>query len=338
MEPKILVGVCFALAATATALVIRNAKALLLVQSPNARSSHVKPTPTGGGIGIALGGMLFGLIWPLQSGSPAGMSILLFSAMFAILGLVDDIRDLSSRLRFAIQILLVGGLLFLLHPLPAMATPLGPISGYALTALLLLAGIWWINLFNFMDGIDGIAASQGIYMLLAGATFSYFAQPAVTTNPFWWWTLAVAASTAGFLLFNWAPAKIFMGDAGSNYLAFMILALATISVSSGWASYATWSILAAVFVSDATITLLRRLANGERVFAAHRRHAYQFLSRRMASHGRATGTYLAINVFWLLPMAAWAHARPQWAWIIVIAAYLPLVALMLRLGAGRPER
>lgn len=337
MEPKILVAISFVLAIVTTALVIRHANALFLVQSPNARSSHTKPTPTGGGIGIAIGGMLFGLAWSLREGSAVGLSVLLFSALFAVLGLVDDIRDLSSRLRFAIQVLLVGGMFFLFHPLPPIMTPLGAVSSYPLTAVLLLAGVWWINLFNFMDGIDGIAASQGIYMLAAGAALSFVTQPAVAESPFWWWIVAVAVSTAGFLVFNWAPAKIFMGDAGSNYLAFMILAFATMSIASGWASYATWAILAAVFVSDATVTLLRRLANGERVFAAHRRHAYQFLSRRMASHGWATATYLAINMVWLLPMAVWAHARPEWGWTIAITAYLPLVALTLWLGAGKRE-
>jgi len=203
--------------------------------------------------------------------------------------------------------------------------------------LAFLGGVWMINLYNFMDGIDGLAAAQAIYMLgfacLAGVAFqgdAAFAQ----VGP---WMLAVAGASAGFLWHNWAPARIFMGDIGSTFLAFTILALACLTLRAGWLSLPFWLILGALFISDATVTLLRRMTTGQAWLEAHRSHAYQRLSRRWGSHGRTSMLAIAINLAWLAPLAWLAMARPQWAPALVVLAYLPLVAATLVLKAGRPD-
>ena len=133
-----------------------------------------------------------------------------------------------------------------------------------MSGLLLLAGVWWINLFNFMDGIDGIAGARAVFMLLGGAVLSAWVNADVMSSPVWMLMLCVVAATVGFLLLNWPPAKIFMGDVGSTWLAFMIFALALLSVQAGWLSYATWLVLAAVFVTDATVTLPRKASTSKR--------------------------------------------------------------------------
>lgn len=216
------------------------------------------------------------------------------------------------------------------------------VTGWVLFGLLMLAGVWWINLFNFMDGIDGIAGVQAIFMLLAGAVLVLWAEPQAVHSPVWMWMLCVAAATAGFLLLNWPPAKIFMGDVGSTWLAFMVFALALLCVQAGWLSYAAWLVLAAVFVTDATVTLLTRMLRGERWYEAHRSHAYQRLSRRWqggrkAGHRAVTLLVVAVNGLWLAP---WAWACVQWPAVsvaFVVAAYLPLVLAVLWLGGGRPD-
>jgi len=150
-----------------------------------------------------------------------------------------------------------------------------------------------------------------------------------------WVLLGVGAATAGFLLQNWPPARIFMGDAGSTYLGFVIAILALVTIAGGWLTLPQWVILAAAFVTDATVTLIRRLMLGEKVFEAHRRHAYQVLSRRWSSHHRVTLSFIGLNLIWLLPLA---YAAPSWGWLAVGVAYLPLIGLALYLGAGAPER
>jgi Fuc2NAc and GlcNAc transferase len=206
-----------------------------------------------------------------------------------------------------------------------------------LAGLLLFAGVWWINLFNFMDGIDGIAASQAVFMLVAAAVLGVWFHPGVADVSGWLWMLAVAAATLGFLRFNWPPARIFMGDVGSTYLAFMIFALALLSVREGWLTYPVWLVLGAVFVSDASVTLLRRMLAGERWFEAHRSHAYQRLSRRWGSHRRVTLLSISFNLLLLAPLAWTCLAWPRWAWVCVVLTYTPLAAAMLALGAGKQD-
>ena len=148
--------------------------------------------------------------------------------------------------------------------------------------------------------------------------------------------LALAAASLGFLVFNWPPAKIFMGDVGSTYLGYVLAAVALVTIAEGRLGLAQWAILAAAFVTDASVTLIRRLLRGERIAEAHRLHAYQALSRRWGGHLPVTVGFSVLNIVWLLPLA-WLAAVPGWAIGAVCAAYLPLIALALVSGSGAPE-
>jgi Fuc2NAc and GlcNAc transferase len=322
------------------AWVHHRAEALRLVQAPNHRSSHVQPTPNGGGLGIVVAGSLAGVCLVLFSGWTLGWFVLGLSALLAAVGLLDDIQHLPARVRFGVQVAVCAGLLFWLGDFPKFTFSTGlefELGGWALSGLLLLAGVWWINLFNFMDGIDGIAGAQAVFMLLGGAVLSAWVDAEVMSSPVWMLMLCVVAVTVGFLLLNWPPAKIFMGDVGSTWLAFMVFALALLSVQAGWLSYATWLVLAAVFVTDATVTLFTRLLRGERWYEAHRNHAYQKLARRWGGHRPVTLRAVAVNMLWLAPLAGACTAWPQWAFVWVLLAYAPLVVGAMVLGAGRPD-
>lgn len=348
-----LMATMMALLATITLLawgvavwVRRHAETLRLVQIPNHRSSHVRPTPTGGGLGIVVAGSMAGLGLVLFFGWIIGGVVLGLAAVLAAVGLRDDVAHLPTRVRFGVQVVVCAGGLIALGDLPALALSGGlefQVTGWALFGLLLLAGVWWINLFNFMDGIDGIAGMQAVFMLLAGAVMAVWAVPEAVHSPIWMWMLCVAAATVGFLLLNWPPAKIFMGDVGSTWLAFMVFVLALLSVQAGWLSYAVWLVLAAVFVTDATVTLLTRMLRGERWYEAHRSHAYQRLSRRWqggrkAGHRSVTLLVAAVNGLWLAPWA-WACVRwPDWSLAFVMAAYAPIVSAALWLGAGKADQ
>lgn len=332
-----LLGVAAVVAFAVTALMRRNARRLGTIQAPNERSSHTTPTPSGGGIGIVAGGtvataaLIAPAAWPLGAGAIAALGV-------AAIGFVDDRTPLPARVRLTAQLLLVALTIALTVPLDGLASKVGlPLPALLVAAIALVVAVYWINLFNFMDGIDGIAGSQAIFMCCAAALVMVLGAPdAAGTLPFWM-LLTVAAATAGFLILNWPPARIFMGDAGSTYLGFMIVLLGLVTIANGTVSLAQWSILAAAFVTDATVTLARRLAQRERVFEAHRRHAYQHLSRRWKSHRRVTASFIAVNLVWLLPLS-WVSAMPGWTWPALALAYLPLIAVAVLAGAGAPEQ
>jgi Fuc2NAc and GlcNAc transferase len=179
-------------------------------------------------------------------------------------------------------------------------------------------------------------------MLLLGAALAAWFNTDAMTSPVWMLILCIAMATVGFLFLNWAPAKIFMGDVGSNWLAFTIFAVALITSQTGWLSYAAWLILAAVFVTDATVTLLTRMARGDRWYEAHRSHAYQRLSRRWQndrSKGHRSVTMLTtlINLLWLAPLA-WACLKaPDLTIVWLATAYLPLILGAITVGAGKSD-
>jgi Fuc2NAc and GlcNAc transferase len=190
-----------------------------------------------------------------------------------------------------------------------------------------------INLFNFMDGIDAIASVETITVSIAAAIILLGAGNASFTYVL----LALAAATTGFLIWNWPPAKIFMGDGGSSYIGFALAAVAIATSHGGGINLWSWLILFAVFVVDATVTLVVRMLRRERWHEAHRTHAYQHAARGLGSHLPVSLSTGAINLFWLLPLAWLASKRPDSAWWLAIVAILPLVFAVIRLRAGYPE-
>lgn len=340
LQAVIIMSLCTLIAWAVGVWLCRRAAAVGLVQAPNERSSHVLPTPTGGGLGFVIAGSLAGTGLALLDNWPQAWNTLVLAGVLAVVGLRDDVRPVAARVRFGIQILVMAAFLFLQGNLPDLPGPLS--LGWLLPAFLIVTGVWWINLFNFMDGIDGIAASQAICMLATAALLAIETRPSAVTDPAWIFMLAVIAALAGFLLLNWPPAKIFMGDVGSTWLAFIIFAIGLISVQNGWLHYATWLVLGALFVVDATMTLITRILQGERWYEGHRSHAYQRLSRRWqgnrkAGHRSVTLLVIATNLVWIAPWAWVCSHWPEWSLVSILAVYAPLVLLAYWLGAGKPD-
>jgi len=250
-------------------------------------------------------------------------------------GFVDDRRPLAAWVRLLVHLGAALWALMWLGGLPILSFGHSLLALGAMGYLLGVFGTTWaLNLFNFMDGIDGLAASEAVFMAWAGAwlTFRWGGGGALIGVG-----LALGAASLGFLLWNWPPAKIFMGDVGSGYLGYVIAVLAIASARQNSAALFAWLILGGVFFSDATMTLIRRLLRGERVYQAHRTHGYQWLARRWRSHGRTTLTVMTINLLWLLPWAAAAVSNPPRAARFAIAALTPVAMLAYLAGAGRRE-
>lgn len=317
-----------------TGLVRRYALAHGLLDVPNARSSHLRTTPRGGGLAIVvmLSVALCALEWSKSLPAPLFWVFMIGGAAVAAIGFVDDYRSASPALRLLVHVgaalwavLLIGG-----PRLPETGVH-WPELGWAAAALSTVGIVWVLNLFNFMDGIDGIATIEAVFVAASGSVLTLLgAGPhAVTVLG-----LLLGAAALGFLVWNWPPAKIFLGDTGSGYLGYMIAVLALASARTNPTALWTWLILCGAFCVDATFTLLRRLSRGERVYEAHRTHAYQLLARRWASHKRVTLAVTLVNLAWLLPLAMLTVRYPQYACWIALIALLPLVAIAGAVGAG----
>ena len=325
------------------ALIIRRARKWDLIDIPNHRSSHISPTPSGGGIGLVLAGSFAGLYLLLtQKLSFQNGVVLSISCILAGVGLLDDLKPMPASWRLGIQTLMAASLLLVLGGVSEMQRFADAwLSRILIYAFLLLVVVWWINLFNFMDGIDGLAAAQTLFMLLAASTLLVWSRSGLLADPTLIWMLCIAGATGGFLILNWAPAKIFMGDVGSIYLSFMVLSFGLLSIRNELMPVSTglamWAILGATFATDATITLITRILTTKRWYEAHRTHVYQRLARRLGAHRSVTYLYTAINVLWLLPVAVVCLHIPQFAVVWAVLAYLPLIVLAVMLGAGRPD-
>ncbi len=321
----------FALAAT---LGMRRYALQRLLDLPNARSSHTVPTPRGGGAAIVATSCLGTFM--LQS---MGLTdaILLLAVMLpglavAIVGFVDDHGHVPTSQRLLVHFgaaawatYWLGGLEHL--QLGHLSLDLG-IAGFVLATLVV---VWTLNLFNFMDGIDGIAGSEVAFVALSNA---WLAGPgSIAFLPL----LCLAGASTGFLAMNWPPARIFMGDVGSGFVGFTLGAFAIALNNEGTVSFWASAILMGVFLTDATVTLLKRLTAGERIHEAHRSHAYQWAARRIGAHWPVTLGAASINFAWLLPWAYVARNHAEQGFVFLGIALTPLAALALALGAGRRE-
>nr|WP_315412426.1 glycosyltransferase family 4 protein [uncultured Pseudomonas sp.] len=328
-----LVGVSFFL----TAALRRYALSRSLLDIPNDRSSHVVPTPRGGGVAIVLS-YLVALVFLFAGGL---ISPTLFTALggaglvTAIVGFLDDHGHIAARWRLLAHL---GAALWAVSwtgGLPAITLyGFNIYLGWVGNLLAVIYLIWMLNLYNFMDGIDGIAGIEVITVCLSAGLLYWLNDNSVQG----WPLITLASCGAGFLLWNFPPAKIFMGDAGSGFLG---VTLGILSLQAAWISpemFWAWLILLGAFIVDATFTLLRRLIRGDKVYEAHRSHAYQFASRLVGKHLPVTMAVGMINIFWLLPSALCLILFKLDGATVLTVAYIPLVFLAIKFRAGELEK
>jgi Fuc2NAc and GlcNAc transferase len=325
-----------ALAAMLTGLMRRVALARGILDTPNMRSSHTRVTPRGGGLAILIVSVA-GLFYCLARGL---IDSRLVSALVgggipvAWIGFADDRSPVSAGKRFLVHLAAAVWAVYVLGGL-------APIQfgdelfelGRAGDALAVISTVWVINLFNFMDGTDGIAGAEAVFVTGTGGVLALMTGSAPVACS----ALVVCAASGGFLLWNWPPARIFMGDVGSGFLGFAIAVLALAAARELPVALWVWLILGGAFFVDATVTIIRRLMRGARVSEAHREHAYQRLSRRWKSHGAVLRLALLLNIAWLAPCAWLASRRPHLAALIVGAALLPIFIGTVLTGAGKAE-
>lgn len=320
-----------------TGLIRRYALARSMMDIPNERSSHTKPTPRGGGLAIVLTFIVSLLV--LVAIERLDLQILagLLGAgvLVAIVGFIDDHRHIPARWRLLIHFLAATWAVFWLGGLPpvpvfGLMVNMGW-SGHILVTVYL---VWMLNLYNFMDGIDGIAGIEAVTVCF-GVAILFILSPVsdqVQVLP-----ILLLVAVAGFLFWNFPKAKIFMGDVGSGFIG---IVLGILSIQHAWIIpelFWAWIILLGAFIVDATVTLIRRMMRGQKFFIAHRSHAYQYASRKLNTHSTVTIIYALINLFWLLPMAGLVVLGWLDGTLGVLVAYLPLILLSVHYKAGVNE-
>lgn len=307
-----------------------------LMDIPNARSAHTIPTPRGGGLAIVICVLAIVpvLAWAGLMEYRTCWALLGAGGLIASIGFADDHGHIAVRWRLLTHFLAAAWVVLWLGgapPFELAGLEIGNGWGSALIATIYLA--WMVNLYNFMDGIDGIAAVEAITVCLAAATLhALVLTPSSAVLP-----LTVAAASAGFLYWNLPPAKIFLGDVGSGFLG---VVLGTLSLQAGWLDSRllwAWLILLGVFVVDATFTLLHRLYRGEKLHQAHRSHAYQRAARRVRRHLPVTLAVGAINLLWLFPIALLVGHDWLSGLTGLFLAYFPLVFVAQHLRAGASD-
>ena len=311
-----------------TELVRRNSLKKNFLDTPNERSSHSIATPHGGGLSIVI---VFLAAVGLSGVLPFNIAIAFIGSgtLVAAIGFWDGHKHIAAKWRLLSHFIAVFWVLFWLGGIPVFQ-----LLGYNIDAgwvgivIMAFLLVWLLNLFNFMDGIDGIAASEAIFIACGSACFSWL--NGLENLSFI--SLVLAASTAGFLILNWAPAKIFMGDVGSCFLGLMLGILAYVNIVEGGLIW-VWFILWAVFLVDSSITLFRRILKGESWSEAHCSHAYQHAARKWG-HKRVTISVIIVNLFWLFPLAAISHLKPDFGVWVTLLAYAPLVIVALKFKAG----
>jgi len=217
-------------------------------------------------------------------------------------------------------------------PISALGVTLAPV--WLALPLVALYVVWMLNLTNFMDGLDGIVGVETLTTCISAGVLGELVLPGAGL---WIAPALLATATLGFLCWNWPPAKIFMGDAGSGYVGLMLAGLSLVAAQFVPRLFWCWVILVGVFVVDTTMTLVRRVLSRERIFQAHRTHAFQYAARHYGSHLAVTVGVGVINVAWLLPVAYLVARGSVDGLVGCLIAYAPLVVVAHLFRAGKRE-
>lgn len=267
-----------------TKLYINYARQKAILDIPNERSSHTLPTPRGGGVVFVGLFLAVILLCPFFFPREASLWLALSGGGLAVaaVGWIDDRNTLPAWQRLGIHSLAVLWALYHLGGMPSLSLgfaslPLG-LVGHTLA---FIGGVWMINLYNFMDGIDGLAAGEAVLVASTGAFLT-------KESPVSFALFALAASVLGFLIWNWSPAKVFMGDAGSGFLGFAFFCFALYTENTNTLPLLTWAVLVSVFAVDATLTLVMRARQRKHLSEAHRDHLYQQFIKAEFRHSSVT--------------------------------------------------
>ncbi len=304
-----------------------------ILDNPNERSSHTRPTPLGGGLAIVVLvlAMSLGVININPTEWWRSFLYIALGAILALVGWRDDLFSLSANYRFLVQGLVATISILGMGYFRDVRIPL--LGEFNLGALGIIITFLWIigmiNAYNFLDGIDGMAGGVAV---VAGVGWMILS--ANVHNPFVFWVaLSISATSLGFLRHNWSPAKIFMGDVASTFLGYSFAVLPLLASSQTGDALTVGTLLMWIVIMDTFVTFLRRLVKGENVFSGHRSHLFQQLVMGGYKHWMISTLYIFLTALAGLLSYEWSHGDQTAPLLIFLG--LPLIWILLSIHAAR---
>jgi Fuc2NAc and GlcNAc transferase len=323
------------LSAALCVLIFNYAQRRDLIDIPNPRSLHQTPVPRGGGAAMLIAASLCSvfILTKFNATEAVFLAWIACGIAMGLLGWIDDHRNLPLAPRLACQLLIA--VVFAIVLLRASdSTFFDAFTAYYFACLLVvtIVIVWMVNLYNFMDGADGYATTEALLVAGCGAIIVGLRSAEVPSLL----ALSVAGSAAGFLIWNWQPAKIFMGDVGSYFLGFQFAALVAYDTFCGPGPW-VWLILLAPFTVDSSLTLALRILQKKSWWQAHRSHNYQLIVLGGWSHARLVIALSLVTLLVLAPLAAFTVIEPEWALVVTTQVYglAAIIWAVIRYKHGR---
>ncbi|HRV32456.1 MAG TPA: glycosyltransferase family 4 protein [Candidatus Paceibacterota bacterium] len=298
-----------------------------IIDIPNERSSHTVPTPRGAGVAVsAIWFITIIYLFLIEKKIPSNLFYALSGGLLlSLIGIIDDIWSISPKVRLIVQIIASSIALFALGGLPKIDLGFYCIESFwLLTPIAFVMIIWFINLFNFLDGIDGYLGVETLFIF--GFVGFFFSDNTA---------ICLALIIVGFLFHNWPKAKVFMGDVGSTLIGYNVAVFALYYQNSGKTSLIIWLILSSLFWFDATLTLYRRFRNKENLMKAHKKHAYQRIVQAGYSHQKTLFYSIGINII-ILGLVIMAIIYMKFSFFLLVLNVLLLYCIDRLIGINKP--
>lgn len=299
--------------------------------TPNYRSLHQKVIPRGAGLAVVFAALIAYLCLYFDHDLSVSqlMVYVIGGVVVAAMGAADDRLDISARYRMPFQFLTAGWICYWFRGLAPIDVGFAIINlGVFGNIALVVALVWFYNLYNFIDGVDGVASSATIFLCTSLGLILCFQHQQTLA-----FILALlGVSSAGFLVFNWPPARMFLGDAGTSFMAYILSAVFVESLWHNAAGLWSWLIVGGFYFTDTTLTTTVRILKVPGWYRPHRSHAYQNLARVWNSHRKVVLLVMAINIIWVIPLLLLALKYEAWAIAVTVLVYVPLTALCLKYG------
>jgi Fuc2NAc and GlcNAc transferase len=298
---------------------------------PNTRSLHVKITPRGGGIIIAISTLLGLLVLSIFQiiNFYQYLPILIGGVIVSVIGFADDCFELSAKLRLLMQFGIATGLCILFAGKDTLNVGFVIVTiGWFKFPLTIFLLCWFYNLFNFIDGSDGMASSAVVYITILFSIMAFIEHQPTSLLIM----MLLGSATISFLIFNWPPAKIFLGDAGTNFCAYMISIVAMLNIWQDGFNVWVWVNALGFYISDTTFTTLIRIVKFPRTwYQPHRSHAYQNLVYSFG-HLKVLLLVWIFNLLWFLPFALLAYFFPRYSLLFFVISYGVISPFILKYG------
>lgn len=302
---------------------------ITIIAIPNRRSLHESPMPTSGGVIFAIVFIIcLTILWWLNKLSDDLFFVLGMGSTVAVsFGFLDDMFEIGVKLKLIGQFILSCWVLFWFYD--GLLISVGWLPSLIAIPITLLFLVWIINAYNFMDGIDGMAVSGAVFVSATMIWVLLWTRP---ESEFIMVLVLLLASSSAFMLFNWPPASIFMGDAGSVFLGYLFGSLILVTVMVGDVTIWTWLVVLGYFFADTSVTQIMRVILVKKWYLAHRSHAYQNLARITGSHLKVTSGVVLYNLIWILPLTFWSALSPETSLYAVVLAVFPGILVAYRYG------